>query len=126
MPVKFWHTNLRFWFLLSYLITTVCITNIVCILKPRKLYIKVSSMKYIQYTRTMYLQKQFFSHYVLLRIAMQDYLKRDAELPEALHIGIVWQNLIWWHLSFKEFTYRIVASTNTCYYSENQIFYSLE
>ena len=22
--------------------------------------------------------------------------------------------------------YRIVASTNTCYYSENQIFYSLE
>ena len=24
------------------------------------------------------------------------------------------------------FKYRIVASTNTCYYSENQIFYSLE
>ena len=23
MPVKFWHTNLRFWFFLSYLITTV-------------------------------------------------------------------------------------------------------
>ena len=26
----------------------------------------------------------------------------------------------------RPFTYRIVASTNTCYYSENQIFYSLE
>ena len=25
MPVKFWHTNLRFWFFLSYLITTVYI-----------------------------------------------------------------------------------------------------
>ena len=24
MPVKFWHTSLRFWFCLSYLITTVC------------------------------------------------------------------------------------------------------
>ena len=23
MPVKFWHTSLRFWFFLSYLITTV-------------------------------------------------------------------------------------------------------
>ena len=29
------------------------------------------------------------------------------------------------HLSF-HMKYRIVASTNTCYYSENQIFYSLE
>ena len=26
----------------------------------------------------------------------------------------------------EDYMYRIVASTNTCYYSENQIFYSLE
>ena len=32
-------------------------------------------------------------------------------------LEIIWLNIL---------SYRIVASTNTCYYSENQIFYSLE
>ena len=30
MPVKFWHTSLRFWFLLSYLITTVSFSIMIC------------------------------------------------------------------------------------------------